>query len=107
MELRAAIAWLFEGQKSKHGYLVPRWLFLRALALIYFSAFFSLLFQVRGLIGPAGILPVPPYLNAVTQALGTWHRVWFVPSLYWLSSNPHTLTGLCWLGMLASLLLLL
>ena len=39
------------------GRLIPRWIFLRALALIYFSAFYSLLFQIKGLMGPEGILP--------------------------------------------------
>lgn len=39
------------------GHLWRRWLFLRALGLIFFSAFYSLLFQIRGLIGPTGILP--------------------------------------------------
>ena len=46
------IRWLFssaEGPTDRH---LPRWLFLRALGLIYFSAFVSLVFQIRGLIGP-------------------------------------------------------
>ncbi len=41
--------------------LIPRWIFLRALAAIYFSAFYSLLFQIKGLIGPEGILPASQY----------------------------------------------
>ena len=44
--------WLFDGRRGPRGQMVPRWIFLRALALIYFSAFFSLLFQIKGLIGP-------------------------------------------------------
>jgi hypothetical protein len=39
------------------GHLWPRWLWLRALGLIFFSAFYALAFQIRGLIGPRGILP--------------------------------------------------
>lgn len=42
---------------ARPTHLWPRWLFLRALGLIYFSAFYSLIFQIRGLIGPNGILP--------------------------------------------------
>jgi hypothetical protein len=34
---------------------------LRALELIYFSAFLALLFQIEGLIGPRGILPARSY----------------------------------------------
>ena len=38
-------------------YLWPRWLFLRGLGLIFLSAFYSLAFQIHGLIGASGILP--------------------------------------------------
>src|ERR1700733_6838945 len=53
----------------KRSHLIPRWIFLRALGLIYFSAFYSLLFQIRGLIGPDGILPAHQYLQAVDRSL--------------------------------------
>ena len=76
----SAIWRLFDGQRGATNCLVPRWLFLRALGLIYFSAFFSLIFQIRGLIGPAGILPAGGYLQAVAQSLGPWVRVWYAPS---------------------------
>ncbi|MGA8620199.1 MAG: lipase maturation factor family protein, partial [Candidatus Sulfotelmatobacter sp.] len=84
-----------------------RWLFLRALGGIYFSAFFSLVFQIRGLIGPDGILPATEYLQAVAHSLGYTRGIWFAPTLLWLSSSAHALTALCWLGMVASLLLVL
>ena len=41
-----------------------------ALGLIYFSAFFSLLFQIRGLIGPQGIFPAHDYLSAIAHSYG-------------------------------------
>src|SRR6202050_3048590 len=87
--------------------LTARWLFLRALGGIYFSAFFSLIFQIRGLIGPNGILPAQKQLQAVAQSGGGWQRVWYAPTLLWWSSGPVALNALCWAGMLASLLLLL
>ena len=87
--------------------LIPRWLFLRALGGIYFSAFFSLVFQIRGLIGPEGILPAGEYLQAVAHSLGYIRGLWFAPTLLWLASGPHMLTALCWVGMVASLLLAL
>jgi hypothetical protein len=86
--------------------MAPRWLFLRALGGIYFSAFFSLVFQIRGLIGPDGILPANEYLRAVVHSLGYGRGLWFAPTLLWLSSGPHMLTALCWVGMIASLLLI-
>ena len=103
----SAIRRLFDGQRGTTNRLVPRWLFLRALGLIYFSAFFSLIFQVRGLIGPAGILPAGNYLHAVAQSLTPWVRVWFAPSVLWWSSGSVMLSTLCWVGLAASLLLML
>ena len=107
----AAIRWLFASElDSGHGAfgrLIPRWLFLRALGCIYFSAFFSLIFQIRGLIGPSGILPANEYLRAVAHSLGYSRGAWFAPTLLWLASGPHMLTALCCVGMGASLLLVL
>ncbi len=93
---------------SKHGAtdrLIPRWIFLRALGLIYASAFVSLLFQIRGLIGPAGILPAGSYLAAVARSFGPATRLWFAPTLLWLGSGSHMLMGMCIAGLAASLLL--
>jgi hypothetical protein len=104
---RSSIGWLFDAQKGEPSRLIPRWLLLRALGGIYFSAFFSLIFQIRGLIGPNGILPAGNYLQAVAQSLGGWQRVWYAPTLLWWSSGPRMLDALCWAGMLASILLLL
>jgi lipase maturation factor 1 len=103
----SAIRRLFDGQRGTTNRLVPRWLFLRALGLIYFSAFFSLIFQVRGLIGPAGILPAGNYLHAVAQSFTPWMRVWYAPSILWWSSGPVMLSAMCWMGMTASVLLVL
>ncbi|MGH9355807.1 MAG: hypothetical protein ACRD10_06720, partial [Terriglobia bacterium] len=88
------------------GHLWPRWLFLRALGLICFSAFYSLLFQIVGLIGPAGILPAGRFLQQLPPSLG-WIRYWYAPTLLWLGSGPGALTALCWVGLVASVLLLL
>ena len=101
------IGWLFDGQHGAKNRLLPRWLFLRALGGIYFSAFYSLIFQIRGLIGPNGILPSGSYLHAVAQQLDSWQRLWYAPTLLWWSSSSATLNALCWAGMVASLLLLL
>src|SRR6201987_3895038 len=75
--------------------LISRWLVLRALGLIYFSAFFSLVFQIKGLIAPGGILPANEYLQAVAHTLGLT-RIWFAPTLLWFSSSSLMLSALCW-----------
>jgi hypothetical protein len=103
----SAIRSLFDSEHGASDRLIPRWFFLRALGLIYFSAFFSLIFQIRGLIGPEGILPTNEYLRAVAHSFGLFTRFWYAPTLLWFSSGPQTLIALCWVGMLASLLLFL
>ena len=81
--------------------------FLRALGLIYFSAFYSLLFQIKGLIGPNGILPAGDYLQAVAAALHG-ARFWFAPTLLWLGSSDQRADACCaGRDSLASLLLVL
>jgi hypothetical protein len=103
--LRRLFGWLFESEAGAPGRLIPRWLFLRALGCIYFSAFFSLVFQIRGLIGPEGILPANEYLRSVAQSVGYSRGLWFAPTLLWLSGGPHMLSALCWVGMAGALLL--
>lgn len=76
---------------------------MRALGLIYFSAFYALIFQIRGLIGPRGILPAEGLLPAVAHALGPL-RFWYAPTLLWISTSSHMLMALCWVGIVASLL---
>jgi hypothetical protein len=91
---------------STRGHLRARWLWLRALGLIFFSAFYSLLFQIRGLIGPDGILPAGRYLSALHEQAGA-RAYWYVPSLLWLSSGNHALMVISWVGLIASLMLVL
>lgn len=102
-----AIRWLFDSERGAFDHLIPRWIFLRALGLIYFSAFFSLIFQIRGLIGPQGILPAADYLPAVARAFPGYVRFWFAPTLFWFSTSSHMLEAICWAGMIASLLVVI
>ena len=67
----SVVRWLFDSEHGDSDRLISRWIFLRTLGLIYFSAFFSLVFQIRGLIGPQGILPANDYLEAVDRSLAT------------------------------------
>jgi hypothetical protein len=102
----SALRWLFASEGGAKDRLIPRWILLRALGLIYYSAFFSLIFQIKGLIGPHGILPANEYLQAVAERFG--HAgYWYAPTVLWISSGSHALIGICWAGMIASLLLVL
>ena len=95
------LRWLFDPQYGLRDRLIPRWLFLRALAAIYFSAFYSLLFQIRGLLGPNGVLPARQYLTAIEHSVSV-PRYWVAPTLLWISSSDAMLMALCWVGLAAS-----
>ena len=63
------LRYLFDRKAGATNTLVARWLFLRALGVIYFSAFLALVFQIRGMVGVQGVLPAGEYLEKV-QGLG-------------------------------------
>jgi hypothetical protein len=85
--------------------LWPRWLFLRALGLIFLSAFYSLAFQIHGLIGERGILPAGAYLQQVRAALGTVRGAWLAPTVLWLGASDRALTALIVAGFVCAALL--
>src|SRR5260370_19928852 len=104
--LVSALRWIFDSEHGASNRLLTRMIFPRALGLIYYSAFFSLIFQIRGLIGPHGILPASEYLLALAERFG--HAgYWYAPTLLWFSSSAYMLSGICWAGMIASVLLVL
>jgi hypothetical protein len=91
----------FAPDPTQPSYLTARWIWLRALGGIFFSAFYSLYFQIHGLIGPNGILPASGYLDAIRHALG-WRRYWLIPSLLWINADDRALDVLVWTGLAAS-----
>jgi hypothetical protein len=98
---RNVVHWLFAGDSGPRNRFVPRWFFLRALGAIYFSAFLALIFQIRGLNGPRGILPAGNFLAAVARGAGSL-RFWYAPTLFWISSGSHWMMAVAWIGLLAS-----
>jgi uncharacterized membrane protein YphA (DoxX/SURF4 family) len=74
------------------------------MGVIYFSAFYSLLFQIRGMLGPRGLLPAGSYLQEVARVAG-WARYWYAPTVLWFGSGNHALMALSWIGLLASVAL--
>jgi len=96
------VGWLFHAHAGPCDRFVPRWIFLRALAVFYFSAFFSLFFQIEGLIGPRGVLPAERFLDAVQGQAGLL-RFWYAPTLFWLSSGSQMMIAVTWLGLIASI----
>jgi hypothetical protein len=107
--LSDAAKWLLgpeNPREGRSGHLWARWIFLRFLGFIYFSAFYALLFQVKGLIGPNGLLPAGDYLEAVGQAF-PWTKYDFAPTLFWWASSDRALMIVMWLGLATSVLVFL
>ena len=107
----AGARWLLGSQDSaatpsSSRHLWARWIFLRALGFIYFSVFYSFYFQAKGLLGPDGILPARDYLKAVEGVLHST-RFWYAPTVFWLGSGDRALMLVCWIGMIAAVLLFL
>jgi lipase maturation factor 1 len=97
---RNFVHWLFSPEGGPRTRFVPRWFFLRALGAIYFSAFLALVFQIKGLIGPNGVLPAQNLLKELAE--NTWPPVWYAPTLFWISSGSHFMMAVTWIGLLAS-----
>src|SRR5438270_13247132 len=83
------------------SFLRARWIWLRGLGVIFFSAFYSLYFQIHGLIGPRGILPASQYLDAVHRGLAL-KAYWYAPTLLWFNASDAMLSAIVWIGLAAS-----
>jgi len=81
-------------------------LFLRLMGLVYFCAFFSLLFQIEGLLGDKGILPAALYLEGVKTNSGP--LAWLLcPTFLWFGCNTQILFWLVGSGNIIAVALLL
>jgi hypothetical protein len=86
-------------------YVISTWLFLRALGIIYLSAFISFGVQVTGLIGRKGIVPAEESLQEQRANLGIL-RFFVLPTLCWWKASDRFLKSLCWGGAALSVLLI-
>jgi hypothetical protein len=102
----SALVRLFAPAELHPPRLVPRWLWLRALGLIFLSAFTALAFQIRGLVGTLGILPADDYLRHVAEIAPGAERFWLVPSLVWMNPSDAALTIVVTIGIVSSLLVI-
>ncbi len=104
------LLFLVDRERGPTDRLIPRWLFLRLLGGVYFSAFFALAFQILGLVGSQGIQPAFEFLSAL-RPLGS-RAFWAAPSLlWWVHPMPaavdYALVALVWVGLAASVLVVL
>jgi hypothetical protein len=92
----SSLRWLVGADRGS-TYELSRWLFLRALGLIFLVAFLSLWVQVKGLIGSQGILPAQDLLRAVHAQLGP-ERYRLLPTVFWINASDTALHLACALG---------
>lgn len=80
-------------------------LFIRLLGLLYLCVYIPFLFQIRGLYGKEGILPITDFLNAIKNRHGrkSYH---LVPTLFWINSSDTALLVFVWSGIALATLLL-
>jgi hypothetical protein len=81
------------------GYWYSRWLFERALALLYGVAFLVALNQFVPLLGEHGLLPVPRFVRQVPFRIA--------PSLFYLAPTDTAFRAAAWLGLVLSVVALL
>lgn len=90
---------------SPESYTIVSALFPRFLGFIYFFAFGAFLFQIKGLIGTKGILPIADYLNLLRRHYPrTCYRI--APTLFWTNCSDTMLTSVITAGTVLSLLLI-
>lgn len=91
---------------SSEAYQIGIELFTRGLGFIYFFAFGAFLFQILGLLGSDGILPIRDFVQSFKMRYGM-KSVWFIPSLFLINSSDKMIYGVVMLGTALSILLFL
>ncbi|MFB6226163.1 MAG: lipase maturation factor family protein [Candidatus Paceibacteria bacterium] len=81
------------------------YIFKRALAVIYFIAFLSFLFQAEGLIGSSGILPAVEYFKLIKSKLGLFQALVFKPSIFLFFTSDFVIKLVPTLGVIFSVIL--
>lgn len=80
-------------------------LFLVGLGSVYLIAFATLTWQITGLAGKDGILPLVEQQADLAERFGLW-RLLVSPSLFWLDASDAALAAAPWVGCVGALLLL-
>lgn len=91
---------------NPENYSIAAQLLPRLLGFIYFWAIGAFLFQILGLLGQNGILPIKHYLDHFRTHYPK-KRFFYIPSLFWVNSSDKALMGLTIAGTLFSVLLML
>jgi hypothetical protein len=87
------------------SYTIIAAFFPKLLGFVYLIALGALLFQIKGLIGENGILPLAHYLNIFQRY--PWHlRLRYAPTLFWFNASNRALITAIVAGLLCALCLI-
>ena len=103
--------WFWGRHVEQSSYSLTRWVFLRAMGVIYLVAFISLWTQIDGLIGHNGILPADQYMAAAQrqcdlQGVGL-DRFHLLPTLCWFDASDGFLHFQCAAGAILAVVLII
>ncbi len=103
--------WLWGARPELPRYELTTALLVRALGLIFLTAFISLWVQIHGLVGENGILPAGDFMRSAAayfdQTGETFNRYFRLPTLGWIAAGNLALHTYCLLGVLCSLLVVI
>jgi lipase maturation factor 1 len=91
---------------NPESYTTAASLLPRLLGFIYFCAISAFLFQMRGLLGKNGILPICEYLDYF-RLRTSYKRFFYIPTLFWFNASDRTIMGFTIVGTFLSILLML
>lgn len=90
---------------APQDYTIIASLFPRLLGVIYFFAIGAFFFQIKGLIGKNGILPLQRYLNLLRSSYPK-KCYYYIPTLFWLNAGDRALMFSIIFGTLLSICLI-
>jgi hypothetical protein len=85
-------------------YTIASILLPRFIGIIYFISFGAFAFQIKGLLGSNGILPIKSYLEALKLYYGK-KAIYFSPSIFWYKNNDSFLLFIMYIASLMGLCL--
>ena len=89
-------------------YLWPRWIFLRAVGLVFVVVFTGIIGESDALIGPGGLAPLPGLIAQLRAAAPSAIDAFLkAPTLLWFQPGPGAVVTLAWTGLAGAFALVL
>ena len=92
----------FHTPGARPTYWLTRFIILRLLGVIYGVAFLVAINQIVPLIGSNGLLPAGPYLERISNRIGTTDGFVQLPTLFWFGHSDTSLLVVAWAGFIFS-----